>query len=99
MAIGEGGIVPDNWIYVQEPDVKVGRLQIFNNWSPYMVADPAKVWIGLEYFCTEGDDLWSMPDDVFVKFAVDELASIGVISAADVRDATILRGPKTSPAY
>ena len=51
-------LLKDNWIYIQEPDVLVGRLQIFNNWSPYMVADPSKVWIGLEYFCYETDDLW-----------------------------------------
>ena len=51
---------PDNWIYIQEPDVKIGRLQVFNNWSPALVADPATIWLGLEYFCREGDDLWSM---------------------------------------
>ena len=51
---------PDNWIYVQEPDVRLGRLQIFNNWSPALVPDSSKVWLGLEYFCTEGDDLWTL---------------------------------------
>jgi len=59
----DGSLIRDNWIYIQEPDVLVGRLQIFNNWSPYLVADPAKVWIGLEYFCFEGDSLWSRPDE------------------------------------
>ena len=61
--------VADNWIYVQESDVKLGRIQIFNNWSPYLVADPEKVWIGLEYFATEGDEMWRMPDKDFIKFA------------------------------
>jgi hypothetical protein len=56
-------LIKDTWIYIQEPDVLLGRLQIFNNWSPYMVADPTKVWIGLEYFCYETDPLWSMPDE------------------------------------
>ena len=60
---------PDNWIYIQEPDVRIGRLQVFNNWSPSMVADPATIWLGLEYFCREGDDLWSMADSRFIEFA------------------------------
>lgn len=92
-------LVPDNWIYIQEKDVKVGRLQIFNNWSPYMVADISKVWIGLEYFCNEGDELWSKPDDEFVKFAIDELDMIDIIDKNEVIDSTIIRVPKTYPAY
>ena len=59
----DGGLLKDTWIYIQEPDVLLGRLQIFNNWSPYLVSDPSKVWIGLEYFCYDTDDLWKMPDD------------------------------------
>ena len=55
-------LVPDNWIYIQERDVKIGRLQIFNNWSPYLVKDDSKVWIGLEYFCNEGDEMWNMSE-------------------------------------
>ena len=95
-----GNIVPDCWIYIQEPSVKLGRLQIFNNWSPYMVADPKNsVWLGLEYFCNEGDDLWQMSDDDFIKFATDELASIGVINAADVRHGVRVKVPKAYPAY
>jgi protoporphyrinogen oxidase len=92
-------LVPDNWIYIQERDVKVGRLQIFNNWSPYMVSDIDKVWIGLEYFCNEGDSLWEMKDDEFIKFAVDELHRIDIIEKEDVLDSTIIRMPKTYPAY
>jgi protoporphyrinogen oxidase len=92
-------LVPDNWIYIQEREVKVGRLQIFNNWSPYMVADLEKVWIGLEYFCYENDELWSMGDNEFMKFAIDELHSIDIIDRKDVIDSTIIRVPKTYPAY
>lgn len=92
-------IVPDNWIYIQERDVKVGRLQIFNNWSPYMVKDGKNVWIGLEYFCKEGDELWSMKDDEFIRFAIDELCKIDIIEKADVIDSTLIRMPKTYPAY
>jgi protoporphyrinogen oxidase len=94
-----GDIVPDNWIYIQERDVRLGRLQVFNNWSPYLVADPDKVWIGLEYFCNEGDDLWSMDDAVFAAFAQAELEKIGIIDRADVRDHVVIRVPKTYPAY
>ena len=92
-------IVPDNWIYIQEPEVRVGRLQIFNNWSPYMVADPDKVWIGMEYFCNVGDDLWSKPDEEFARFAADELASIDIIDRRDVLDTVVIRMPNTYPAY
>jgi protoporphyrinogen oxidase len=92
-------LVPDNWIYIQEREVKIGRLQIFNNWSPYLVADPSKVWIGLEYFCNEGDALWQMDDKTFIQFAIDELHSIGIIDKQDVMDSTLIRMPKTYPAY
>lgn len=91
--------MPDNWIYVQEPGVKVGRLQFFNNWSPYLVADPAKVWIGLEYFCYQGDELWSLSDPDLIAWGVEELERIGVIDPAAVLDGTVLRVPKTYPAY
>ena len=92
-------IVPDNWIYIQERDVKVGRLQIFNNWSPYMVEDDDTVWIGLEYFCNEGDELWSMTDEKFAEFAIDELDKIEIINKNDVLDSTVIRMAKTYPAY
>jgi protoporphyrinogen oxidase len=91
--------IPDCWVYIQERQVKVGRLQVFNNWSPYMVANNTLMWLGLEYFCNEGDELWSKPDEVFMKFAVDELAEIGIIDPHDVLDSTIIRMPKTYPAY
>ena len=92
-------LIKDTWIYIQEPDVLLGRLQIFNNWSPYMVADPTKVWIGLEYFCYETDPLWSMPDDELKTFAARELEKIGILRTAEVLDAHVVRVPKTYPAY
>jgi len=95
-----GNIVPDCWIYVQERNVKIGRLQIFNNWSPYMVDDlEHTVWIGREYFCTEGDDMWNTPAEDFIRFATEELEKIGVIERGDVLDATHIRVKKAYPAY
>ena len=98
---GSGGkeIVRDNWIYIQEPDVLVGRLQIFNNWSPFMVADPGKVWIGLEYFCNEGDAVWSRDDAAMIALAQEELARIGILDPKKALDAVVIRMPKTYPAY
>lgn len=95
----KGNTIKDNWIYIQESDVKLGRLQIFNNWSPYMVNDSSKMWIGLEYFCYEGDKLWSMEKDEFSKFAINELAQIGIIEKSDVIDSHVIYMPKTYPAY
>jgi protoporphyrinogen oxidase len=92
-------LIKDNWIYIQEPDVQVGRLQIFNNWSPYMVADPSTVWVGLEYFCFEGDSLWRMSDEDLIRLGTAELAKIGIVDEAEVLDGTVLRMDKTYPAY
>jgi protoporphyrinogen oxidase len=94
-----GGLLKDTWIYIQEPDVLLGRLQIFNNWSPHLVCDPSRVWIGLEYFCYETDDLWKMADEDLKQFAIAEVAKIGILNAADVTDAHVVRVPKTYPAY
>jgi protoporphyrinogen oxidase len=96
---GDERVLPDNWIYVQEPDVRLGRIQIFNNWSPYLVAEPGRVWLGLEYFCTEGDDLWRLPDAEMVALAVDELIRIGFIDREMVVDGVVIRVPKAYPAY
>ncbi len=95
----DGGLLKDTWIYVQEPDVLLGRLQIFNNWSPYLVEDPSKVWIGLEYFCYETDELWKMEDEALKQFAISEVAKIGIIDADAVSDGHVVRVPKTYPAY
>ncbi|MBO5845710.1 MAG: NAD(P)/FAD-dependent oxidoreductase [Clostridia bacterium] len=95
-----GNIVPDCWIYIQEREVKLGRLQVFNNWSPYMVKDLENtVWIGLEYFCDEGDELWNMEDGEFISFAIDELTKIGIISEGSVLDSVRIKIKKAYPAY
>ena len=103
----EGGVtaselaekVPDNWIYIQEPDVKVGRLQIFNNWSPYLVADPNTIWIGMEYFLTEGDEFWTLPEDDMAAFGISELEKLGVALPQHVLDHVVVRTKKAYPAY
>lgn len=92
-------LIPDNWIYIQEKEVKIGRIQIFNNWSPYMVKSKNTVWIGLEYFCNKGDELWNKEDDEFIQFAIGELAKIDLIIKGDVIDSAIYRIPKAYPAY
>ena len=92
--------IPDTWIYIQERDVKIGRLQIFNNWSPYLVSDyENSIWIGLEYFCSEGDTMWTMEKEKFIKMAIDELGHIGFINAEDVIDSTLVKIKKAYPSY
>jgi protoporphyrinogen oxidase len=95
----DGSPLKDNWIYIQEPDVVVGRLQIFNNWSPWLVGSADKVWIGLEYFCNETDPLWKLSDEEMSKFAIAEIAKIGILKAEDVVDSHVVHVPKTYPAY
>ena len=96
-----GNIIPDCWIYVQDTGIKMGRIQIFNNWSPYLVERPEEnVWLGLEYFCDEGDDMWNMGDDEFADFAAGELVKMGMIAdRSDVKDSHIERVIKAYPAY
>ncbi len=98
-ALGAGTIMPDNWIYIQEREIQLGRIQIFNNWSPYMVKDPDTIWLGLEYFCNEGDELWKQTDVEISRFAVSELAQIGMVDKEDVLDTTVVRVKKAYPAY
>lgn len=95
----EGQALPDNWIYIQEKDVRIGRLQIFNNWSPFLVQDEATMWLGLEYFCNEDDDLWRMDDAAMIRFGAAELAKIGMLTTPHVLDGTVVRVPKAYPAY
>ncbi len=92
-------LIKDNWIYIQEPEVTAGRLQIFNNWSPFLVKDPNTVWIGVEYFCYDTDPIWRSPDTEIVALAKRELEQIGILRQSDVLDATVIRVPKTYPAY
>ncbi len=96
-----GNIVPDNWVYVHDRNVKMGRFQIYNNWSPYMVKDiDSTVWIGLEYFCNEGDEMWSMTDDEFARMAIKEMTVMGLIgSESEVLDSHVERVKKAYPAY
>ena len=93
-------IIPDCWIYVQDSNVKLGRIQVFNNWSPYMVKNPMKtVWIGLEYFCNENDDFWNMSDKDCINFVTSELIKMEIISKKDIIDAHRERVKKAYPAY
>ncbi|MFC0773050.1 NAD(P)/FAD-dependent oxidoreductase [Terrimonas alba] len=91
--------IKDNWIYIQENEVKAGRLQIFNNWSPYLVKDPSTTWVGLEYFCNKEDAFWQLSDEEIKKIAIHELAKIDLIEKEDVLDHTLIRMEKTYPAY
>ena len=93
-------IIPDNWVYVHDRRVKMGRIQIYNNWSPYLVKDINTVWTGLEYFCNEGDALWNMEDEKFTEMAIDEMITMGAIeSRQDVLDSHVERVKKAYPAY
>lgn len=89
----------DNWIYIQEPGVKVGRVQVFNNWSPHMVASADTVWLGLEFFCRETDELWRMDDAALMALAQREMVEIGLVSAPRALDSVVLRVPKAYPGY
>jgi protoporphyrinogen oxidase len=92
--------VSDQWIYIQEREVKLGRLQIFNNWSPYLINDYENtVWLGLEYFCDENDSMWNMPEKEFIKFASKELEQIGIIKMSSVLDSCLVKVPKAYPGY
>ena len=93
-------LIPDCWLYIQEPDVKMGRVQIFNNWSPYLLHDISNVWISTEYFCNEGDEFWNMSDDEASEFVIKELIKTGIISdKKDVIDTHRVKVKKAYPAY
>lgn len=96
-----GNIVPDDWVYVHDKSVKMGRFQIYNNWSPYMVKDPEHtVWMGLEYFCNEGDAMWNLSDDDFAHMAIGEMTKMGFIDRQnEVQDYHVERVKKAYPAY
>ena len=91
-------LFPDNWIYIHDPSVKVGRVQNFRSWSPEMV-QPGMSCLGLEYFCFEGDSLWDAPDSELIALAKKEIAKIGLIAESDVTDACVVRQPKAYPVY
>lgn len=96
---GRARHVSDNWIYIQEPGVKVGRVQVFNNWSPHLVADPDTVWLGLEFFARDDDDLWALSEDALKALAVREMRQLGLADEGELLDATVLRQPKAYPGY
>jgi len=95
----DGERIADNWIYIQEPEVQAGRLQIYNNWSPSMVANPDYVWMGVEYFCYEADELWRKSDAEMAALAGEELDKIEILDKGDVLDSVVIRVPKAYPAY
>jgi protoporphyrinogen oxidase len=94
----QGHEILDNWIYIQDKGVKVGRLQLFNNWSPFMVSGGGQ-WIGAEYFCDKGDALWDMSDADLIQLALTELESIGILESDKFTDGTVVRCPKAYPSY
>ncbi len=97
--VNKSDVFPDNWIYIHDPDVKVGRIQNFKNWSPYMVPDPNKTCLGLEYFCFEGDELWTMSDQELIELGKKELENLAFVRTSDVEGGTVVRMPKAYPVY
>jgi protoporphyrinogen oxidase len=92
-------LFPDNWIYIHDPEVRVGRIQNYRSWSPWMVPDPDKACVGLEYFCFAGDDLWTMDDEALVELASLELERLGLAPRVKVERGFAIRVPKAYPIY
>ena len=99
LIVKQPNLFPDNWIYIHSPEVKVGRVQNFKNWSPEMVPDPQMTALGLEYFCTEGDELWRTPDAELIELGKREMAAVGLVNLPDVVDGTVVRQLKAYPVY
>lgn len=100
LVIDKKHLFPDNWLYIHSPSFKVGRIQNFKNWSPAMVPDASKTCLGMEYFCSEGDDLWQMPDDQLVKLASQEIAQLNLgVNLDDIEDGCVIRQYKAYPVY
>ncbi len=99
LVVNKRDLFPDNWIYIHDASVKVGRIQNFKNWSPSMVPDPEKTCLGLEYFCFEGDGLWTMSDSDLIELGRKELGMLGLVTPADVVDGAVVRMPKAYPVY
>jgi protoporphyrinogen oxidase len=99
LILDQRDVFPDNWIYIHDASVKMGRIQNFKNWSPDMVPDSSKTCLGLEYFCTTDDELWTRPDEELVKLATQELGTIGLADSARVVDGTVVRASKAYPIY
>ena len=92
-------VFPDNWIYIHDAAVKLGRLQNFKNWSPEMVPDPETTCLGLEYFCSRGDELWNLSDKELIQLGARELESLGFVDASEVTDGHVVRMEKAYPVY
>src|SRR5205823_4334008 len=99
LMIDRAQVFPDNWIYIHDPTVKVGRIQNFKNWSPDMVPDSSKTCLGLEYFCNAGDEIRSLSDDQLVELAKAELCAIGLVDPARVLDGTVVHAANAYPIY
>jgi protoporphyrinogen oxidase len=99
LIVNRADVFPDNWIYIHDPGVQVGRIQNFKNWSPDMVPDAGKTSLGLEYFCTEGDSVWTTPDSDLIEQAKREVATIGLARAEEIEDGCVVRIPKAYPVY
>src|SRR5438552_4433898 len=99
LMIDRANVFPDNWIYIHDPSVRVGRIQNFKNWSPDMVPDQSKTCLGLEYFCFEGDGLWTMPDEQLIALGKKELEILGLAKIEDIEDGAVVRMPKAYPVY
>ncbi len=99
LVVNKRDVFPDNWIYIHDPEVKLGRIQNFKNWSPYMVPDPEKTCLGLEYFCFEGDDFWNMSESELIELGEKELEILGLVQKGDVESGTVVRMPKAYPVY
>ncbi len=99
LMVRKSDLFPDNWIYVHDPSVKLGRIQNFNNWSPHLVPEPGTTCLGLEYFCFEGDGLWSMRDEDLIELGKRELAQLGLVRPEDVFDGAVVRMEKAYPVY
>jgi protoporphyrinogen oxidase len=99
LIVDKKDVFPGQWIYVHEPDVKVGRIQNFNNWSQAMVPDTKKTSVGMEFFCSEEDDTWNLSDHEMVVLALREFSKLGFGTMADVIDTTVVRQPKAYPIY
>ena len=99
LILNEESVFPDNWIYIHEPNVRLGRIQNFKNWSSEMVPQSSRTSLGLEYFCNEGDDLWEKKDEELISFGLKEVVQIGITKTASFLDGTVVRMPKAYPVY
>jgi protoporphyrinogen oxidase len=99
LIVNQPSLFPDNWIYIHSPEVKLGRIQNYKNWSPHMVADPSKTALGLEYFVQEGDEYWSASDAELIELGKRETEVLGLAKASDVQDGCVIRMPKAYPVY